>query len=208
MNLVEEYGSSGSDEDKGPVPVTSTVTTSRTVDSAPMVASDTVTQYKFLSGKQVISHNVPYSILSAPESGPQNPFSTQRSAAKNTMTGHVEEHVMNNQTFETMQRYGGVLLIFSTFRRDKYTMNPDGQGGFVGDLDLARENNGALITDRETKKRKFNRESKGTAQDGEGIFNPLIRSGFLGPWAKYEDTKELKNPEVDDAVRFYIINDI
>lgn len=107
MNLVGEYGSS--DEDERPAVVVSSSTAApinppRTVDSAPMVASDTITQYKFLSGKQIISHNVPYAILSAPEAGPQNPFSTQRSAAKNTMTGHVEEHVMNNQTFETMQR--------------------------------------------------------------------------------------------------------
>jgi hypothetical protein len=102
MNLVQEYGSS--DEDERPVPVPSTAPLT-TIDSAPMVATDTITQYKFLGGKQLITHNVPYSILSAPEAGPQNPFSTQRSATKNTMTGHVEAHVMNNQTFETMQRY-------------------------------------------------------------------------------------------------------
>jgi hypothetical protein len=50
-------------------------------------------------------------------------------------------------------------------------MNPDGQGGFVGDLYLARENKGALITDRDPKKRKFNREDKGKAQDGEGGYS-------------------------------------
>jgi hypothetical protein len=53
-------------------------------------------------------------------------------------------------------------------------MNPNGEGGFVGDLDLARENKGALITDRAIKKQKFNRENKGSAQDGEGISAYLI----------------------------------
>lgn len=86
-------------------------------------------------------------------------------------------------------------------------MNPDGSGSFVGNLDLARENKGALIDDsRSAKKRKVNkRENKGSADDVDGIIF-FYFAGFLGPWAKYEDLNQLKNPEVDDAVYYSIYN--
>lgn len=86
----------------------------RKVDAAPMVAADTVAQYHFLSktsGAGEIAHNVPYAVLSAPEAGPQNPFSTNRHVQKNILTGHVEEHVMSDKVFENMQRF--VLLVLS-----------------------------------------------------------------------------------------------
>lgn len=113
MNLV---GYASDEESKVHVQKTANV------DAAPLVAtegSNSIAQYKFLSEDQKqISHNVPYSILSAPEAGPQNPFSTNRSAQKNLLTGHVEEHAINKVMFEKMQRQVLLSNILLTGRSD------------------------------------------------------------------------------------------
>lgn len=95
---------------------------------------------------------------------------------KNTLLGHVERAVMNENDFETQRR---------TFVTHGYAVNPANNNQsapqYVGNVEKAVENNGATVYDR--KHKKNDAEKKKRMSQGD----PTDPHGYLGPWAGYED---------------------
>ncbi|KAJ3215294.1 pre-mRNA-processing factor 17 [Clydaea vesicula] len=116
-----------------------------------------------------ITTNLNYNQLNKQVQGPINPFSTNRSSTKNTLTGFVEEAAISDFQFQSLQR---------TFKRDGYTLNPDGMG-YVGDINKAILNEGSTIAEeKQNKTKKQKRLPKGDSSKVDGYF---------GPWAGYEN---------------------
>jgi pre-mRNA-processing factor 17 len=138
--------------------------------------------------------NVPYDDMNRPVLGPTNPFSERRLATQNVINGHVENQAISEMDFRTQHR---------TFETYGYARDPSlggsnlagqtGQGlmgtGYVGNLAVAAELNGASIFDsvkkeyRPNKDAKKKREKKGKLDEIEGP------DAYKGPWAGYEDDK-------------------
>ncbi|KAJ3254728.1 pre-mRNA-processing factor 17 [Boothiomyces macroporosus] len=137
-------------------------------DFAPDVTvKELPTMYTTVDSKE-LTRNIPLKDLNEPIQGPANPFSvTKQIQARNMMSGFVEEHHMNDATFNNLSR---------TFDAYGYTVNPDGSHtDMVGDMDLAKKQEGRTID--EIKKKRKEREGKGNVED----------DSFKGPWAGFKD---------------------
>ena len=170
-----------------------------------------------------ISTNLTHAELTAPQTGPINPFIGSSSSAslgkrKNVPTGFAEESAISDSTFRAQQR---------TFASLGYAADPSRTNAhgthFIGNQDAAREYNGKDVvvmhtTQRQREELKRKRQKKGdpSVLDGE--------NAYLGPWAKYDDaavdarsdesgeeyseeevyTAPASNPIIDKAGREYL----
>uniref|UniRef100_UPI00358E4ADD pre-mRNA-processing factor 17 n=1 Tax=Myxine glutinosa TaxID=7769 RepID=UPI00358E4ADD len=132
-----------------------------------------------------ICYNAPFEALFAPELGPKNPFKTKQfSAPRNTLAGFAESTNINAFTFEQQRR---------TFASYGYAQDPsvDSQTAsgdrFVGDLDAAAAQRGLTVFET-SKKRPGDRRRRLQGND------PGDLDGFLGPWGKYVDEREVAKP--------------
>uniref|UniRef100_A0A7M5V691 Pre-mRNA-processing factor 17 n=1 Tax=Clytia hemisphaerica TaxID=252671 RepID=A0A7M5V691_9CNID len=124
--------------------------------------------------------NVKYDDMFAPEIGPENPFKTrQQLAKKNTLSGFVEEANFSAFHFDNQQK---------TFASYGYAVDPSAEGGkFVGDLEKVPDTKGMSVFENIEKRTgdKRKREERG---------DPAEIEGYLGPWAKFKDEKQIAKP--------------
>ncbi|XP_073483167.1 pre-mRNA-processing factor 17 isoform X1 [Aquarana catesbeiana] len=190
--------SSGSDseneaEDKGVgshlKPLPAGAGTLMVVNSAPEVAvKETVDVGVHLDPYvKEIQYNPTYDTLFAPEFGPNNPFKTQQMAApRNMLSGYAEPTHINDFMFEQQRR------TFSTYG---YALDPsldvqDTATKYIGSVDEAEKNQGLTVFESGQKKLEKRRKIKGS--DASNI------DGFLGPWAKYVDEKDVAKPSEEE----------
>ncbi|XP_075059013.1 pre-mRNA-processing factor 17 [Mixophyes fleayi] len=170
-------------------PLPANAGTLRAVDSAPEVAvkeNVDVGVYLDPSVKEV-QYNPTYDTLFAPEFGPNNPFKTQQMAApRNMLSGYAEPAHINDFMFEQQRR---------TFATYGYALDPsldvqETATKYIGSVDDAEKNQGLTVFESGQKKNEKRRKVKGT--DASNI------DGFLGPWAKYVDEKDVAKPSEEE----------
>ncbi|KAF7722134.1 hypothetical protein EC973_003678 [Apophysomyces ossiformis] len=206
MDFVNNYGSS--DEEENIVHdnnATKPTSKSMVINAAPDTGFDDVASsgLYMASTATELTVNVPYDDMTRPSYGPQNPFSTQKLATQNIITGHVETQAISEVDFRTQHR---------TFETYGYARDPSlggtnlagqaGEGmmgtGYVGNLARAADLGGASIHDRlpqhlrPNKDVRKRREKKGDSGVLEG------ENAYKGPWAGYEfDRKEPETAAVE-----------
>ncbi|KAF6737577.1 Pre-mRNA-processing factor 17 [Oryzias melastigma] len=166
------------------------VTTLAVLNSAPEVAvKESVETGTHLDPTlKEVSYNPTYETLFAPEFGPKNPFQTQQMAApRNMLSGYAEPAHVNDFMFEQQRR------TFSTYG---YALDPsvDAQQisttSYIGAVDEAEKNKGLTVFESGQKKTEKRKKVKGG--EAADIDN------FLGPWAKYEDEKNVAKPTEEE----------
>ncbi|XP_075718388.1 pre-mRNA-processing factor 17 [Rhinoderma darwinii] len=159
------------------------------VDSAPEVAvkeNVDIGVHLDPSVKEV-QFNPTYETLFAPELGPNNPFKTQQMAApRNMLSGYAEPAHINDFMFEQQRR---------TFATYGYALDPslnvqETSTKYIGSVDDAEKNQGLTVFETGQKKTEKRRKVKGS--DASDI------DGFLGPWAKYIDEKDVAKPSEEE----------
>ncbi|KAG9493388.1 hypothetical protein GDO78_001350 [Eleutherodactylus coqui] len=195
-SLVSYSSGSGSDSEKDdeprlshlkPLPASSGVL--RVVDSAPAVAvKENVDVGLHLDpAVKEVQFNPTYDTLFAPELGPNNPFKTQQMAApRNMLSGYAEPAHINDFMFEQQRR---------TFATYGYALDPSldiqqTSTKYIGSVDDAEKNQGLTVFETGQKKTEKRRKVKGS--DASDI------DGFLGPWAKYIDEKDVAKPSEEE----------
>ncbi|KAM6368400.1 pre-mRNA-processing factor 17 isoform 1-T1 [Alca torda] len=134
-----------------------------------------------------VQYNPTYDTMFAPEFGPENPFRTQQMAApRNMLSGYAEPAHINDFMFEQQRRtfatYGYAL--------DPSIDNPEVATKYIGSVEEAEKNQGLTVF--ETGQRKIEKRKKFKENDASNI------DGFLGPWAKYVDEKEVAKPSEEE----------
>ncbi|XP_073432117.1 pre-mRNA-processing factor 17 [Dendrobates tinctorius] len=161
----------------------------RVVDSAPEVAvKENVDIGVHLDPSlKEVHYNPTYETLFAPELGPNNPFKSQQMAApRNMLSGYAEPAHINDFMFEQQRR---------TFATYGYALDPsldvqETSTKYIGSVDDAEKNQGLTVFETGQKKTEKRRKVKGS--DASDI------DGFLGPWAKYIDEKDVAKPSEDE----------
>uniref|UniRef100_A0A8B9JFT5 Cell division cycle 40 n=1 Tax=Astyanax mexicanus TaxID=7994 RepID=A0A8B9JFT5_ASTMX len=135
-----------------------------------------------------VSYNPTYDTMFAPEFGPVNPFKTQQMAApRNMLSGYAEPAHVNDFMFEQQRR------TFSTFG---YALDPSvdnsqlSSNSYIGAVDEAEKNKGLTVFEAGPKKGEKRKKVKGG--DASEI------DSFLGPWAKYQDEKDVTKPSEEE----------
>uniref|UniRef100_A0A8B9JFF0 Cell division cycle 40 n=1 Tax=Astyanax mexicanus TaxID=7994 RepID=A0A8B9JFF0_ASTMX len=172
-------------------PLKSDRTTSLAVlNSAPEVAvkEDVETGTHLDPSLKEVSYNPTYDTMFAPEFGPVNPFKTQQMAApRNMLSGYAEPAHVNDFMFEQQRR------TFSTFG---YALDPSvdnsqlSSNSYIGAVDEAEKNKGLTVFEAGPKKGEKRKKVKGG--DASEI------DSFLGPWAKYQDEKDVTKPSEEE----------
>lgn len=142
--------------------------------------------------------NIPYSDMTLPEQGPENPFSERnRFAHQNALAGHVEEQAMTEHAFRRQHLTYHIL---------GYSANPSvdpNAPAVLGAVDKAQANGNASvdavrISRSQKKELKRKRKPMGDVDvvDGEG--------SYIGPWATWEGEDRSKDmpialPEANEA---------
>ncbi|NXK29147.1 PRP17 factor, partial [Arenaria interpres] len=159
------------------------------VDAAPEVAvkEDVETGVHLDPAIKEVQYNPTYDTMFAPEFGPENPFRTQQMAApRNMLSGYAEPAHINDFMFEQQRRtfatYGYAL--------DPSIDNPEVATKYIGSVEEAEKNQGLTVF--ETGQRKIEKRKKFKENDASNI------DGFLGPWAKYVDEKEVAKPSEEE----------
>ncbi|XP_066533201.1 pre-mRNA-processing factor 17 [Hoplias malabaricus] len=160
------------------------------LNSAPEVAvkEDVETGAHLDPSLKEVNYNPTYETMFAPEFGPVNPFKTQQMAApRNMLSGYAEPAHVNDFMFEQQRR------TFSTFG---YALDPSvdnsqlSSSSYIGAVDEAEKNKGLTVFETGTKKAEKRRKVKG------GEASEI--DGFLGPWAKYQDEKDVAKPSEEE----------
>ncbi|XP_015682665.1 pre-mRNA-processing factor 17, partial [Protobothrops mucrosquamatus] len=155
------------------------------VDSAPAVSvkEDVETGLHIDPTTKEVQYNPKYDTMFAPEFGPVNPFRTQQMAApRNMLSGYTEPAHINDFMFEQQRR---------TFATYGYALDPSIDNyevptKYIGSVEEAEKNQGLTVF--ETGQKKIEKRKKFKQNDASNI------DGFLGPWAKYVDEKEVAKP--------------
>ncbi|XP_069829732.1 pre-mRNA-processing factor 17 [Dendropsophus ebraccatus] len=163
--------------------------TLRVVDSAPEVAVKENVDVGIHLDPAVkeVQFNPTYDTLFAPELGPNNPFKTQQMAApRNMLSGYAEPAHINDFMFEQQRR---------TFATYGYALDPsldiqETSTKYIGSVDDAEKNQGLTVFETGQKKTEKRKKLKGS--DASDI------DGFLGPWAKYIDEKDVAKPSEEE----------
>ncbi|XP_043074690.1 pre-mRNA-processing factor 17 [Puntigrus tetrazona] len=166
------------------------ITTVAVLNSAPEVAvkEDVETGVHLDPALKEVSYNPTYDTMFAPEFGPANPFRSQQMAApRNMLSGYAEPAHVNDFMFEQQRR------TFSTFG---YALDPSvdvsqvSSSSYIGAVEEAEKNKGLTVFETGAKKSEKRKKVKGgDASDIES---------FLGPWAKYQDEKDVAKPSEDE----------
>nr|KAF6341034.1 cell division cycle 40 [Myotis myotis] len=158
------------------------------VDAAPEVAvkEDLETGVHLDPAVKEVQYNPTYETMFAPEFGPENPFRTQQMAApRNMLSGYAEPAHINDFMFEQQRR---------TFATYGYALDPslDNQvtTKYIGSVEEAEKNQGLTVF--ETGQKKIEKRKKFKENDASNI------DGFLGPWAKYVDEKDVAKPSEEE----------
>ncbi|XP_053316020.1 pre-mRNA-processing factor 17 [Spea bombifrons] len=157
----------------------------KVVDSAPEVAvkEDVEAGVHLDPSIKEVQFNPTYETMFAPEFGPNNPFKTQQMAApRNMLSGYAEPAHVNDFMFEQQRR---------TFATYGYALDPtidtqETANKYIGSVDDAEKNQGLTVFETNLKKSEKRKKVKGS--DASDI------DGFLGPWAKYIDEKDVAKP--------------
>uniref|UniRef100_A0A671N289 Pre-mRNA-processing factor 17-like n=1 Tax=Sinocyclocheilus anshuiensis TaxID=1608454 RepID=A0A671N289_9TELE len=167
-----------------------TITALAVLNSAPEVAvkEDVETGVHLDPALKEVTYNPTYETMFAPEFGPTNPFrSKQMSAPRNMLSGYAEPAHVNDFMFEQQRR------TFSTFG---YALDPSvdtsevSSSSYIGAVEEAEKNKGLMVFETGAKKTEKRKKVKGgDASDIES---------FLGPWAKYQDEKDVAKPSEDE----------
>ncbi|NP_001009990.1 pre-mRNA-processing factor 17 [Danio rerio] len=166
------------------------VTTVAVLNSAPEVAvkEDVETGVHLDPALKEVSYNPTYETMFAPEFGPMNPFRSQQMAApRNMLSGYAEPAHVNDFMFEQQRR------TFSTFG---YALDPSvdtsqaSSNSYIGAIEEAEKNKGLTVFETGPKKSEKRKKVKGG--EAADIDN------FLGPWAKYQDEKDVAKPSEDE----------
>ena len=126
-----------------------------------------------------LTYNVPYAQLARAEQGPANPFKNADSNAlkrKNVLTGHAQETVISDNTFNTAHR---------TFQSRGYAADPSANGTYVGDLVSAQKHAGKDVVQIKPSKE----ESAALRRKRQRVGDPGITEGegaYKGPWARWQ----------------------
>uniref|UniRef100_A0A8D0GBW9 Uncharacterized protein n=1 Tax=Sphenodon punctatus TaxID=8508 RepID=A0A8D0GBW9_SPHPU len=155
------------------------------VDSAPEVAvkEDVETGVHLDPAVKEVRYNPTFDTMFAPEFGPENPFRTQQMAApRNMLSGYAEPAHINDFMFEQQRR---------TFATYGYALDPSIDNHevatkYIGSVEEAEKNQGLTVF--ETGQKKMEKRRKFKENDASNI------DGFLGPWAKYVDEKDVAKP--------------
>ncbi|MBN3274254.1 PRP17 factor, partial [Polyodon spathula] len=159
------------------------------LNSAPEVAvkQDVETGVHLDPSLKEVMYNPTCDTMFAPEFGPMNPFKTQQmSAPRNMLSGYAEPAHLNDFMFEEQRR------TFSTFG---YALDPSLDNshlttGYIGAIEEAEKNKGLTVFEAGAKKTEKRKKVKGS--DASNI------EGFLGPWAKYLDEKDVAKPSEEE----------
>ncbi|KAJ6660239.1 hypothetical protein lerEdw1_017939 [Lerista edwardsae] len=159
------------------------------VDSAPAVAvkEDVETGVHLDPTTKEVQYNPNYDTMFAPEFGPVNPFRTQQMAApRNMLSGYTEPAHINDFMFEQQRR---------TFATYGYALDPsidnyEVSTKYIGSVEEAEKNQGLTVF--ETGQKKTEKRKKFKENDASNI------DGFLGPWAKYVDEKDVAKPSEEE----------
>nr|XP_020755656.1 pre-mRNA-processing factor 17 isoform X1 [Odocoileus virginianus texanus] len=159
------------------------------VDSAPEVAvkEDLETGVHLDPAVKEVQYNPTYETMFAPEFGPENPFRTQQMAApRNMLSGYAEPAHINDFMFEQQRR---------TFATYGYALDPSLDNHqvstkYIGSVEEAEKNQGLTVF--ETGQKKIEKRKKFKENDASNI------DGFLGPWAKYVDEKDVAKPSEEE----------
>ncbi|KAM9666664.1 pre-mRNA-processing factor 17 isoform 3-T3 [Trichechus inunguis] len=159
------------------------------VDSAPEVAvkEDLETGVHLDPAVKEVQYNPTYETMFAPEFGPENPFRTQQMAApRNMLSGYAEPAHINDFMFEQQRR---------TFATYGYALDPSLDSHqvstkYIGSVEEAEKNQGLTVF--ETGQKKTEKRKKFKENDASNI------DGFLGPWAKYVDEKDVAKPSEEE----------
>ncbi|KAG7331676.1 hypothetical protein KOW79_005645 [Hemibagrus wyckioides] len=171
-------------------PLQSGKPTNLVLNSAPEVAvkEDVETGTHLDPSLKEINYNPTYDTMFAPEFGPINPFKTQQMAApRNMLSGYAEPAHVNDFMFEQQRR------TFSTFG---YALDPSidtnqiSSSSYVGAVDEAEKHKGQTVFESGPRKTEKRRKVKGG--DASEI------DSFLGPWAKYQDEKDVAKPSEEE----------
>ncbi|KAM3931939.1 pre-mRNA-processing factor 17 [Leptodactylus fuscus] len=162
--------------------------TLRVVNSAPEVAvKENVDVGVHLDpAVKEVQFNPTYDTLFAPELGPNNPFKTQQMAApRNMLSGYAEPAHINDFMFEQQRR---------TFATYGYALDPSldlqqTSTKYIGSVDDAEKNQGLTVFESGKKSEKRKKVKGSDASDIDG---------FLGPWAKYIDEKDVAKPSEEE----------
>uniref|UniRef100_G1KKL1 Cell division cycle 40 n=1 Tax=Anolis carolinensis TaxID=28377 RepID=G1KKL1_ANOCA len=134
-----------------------------------------------------VQYNPSYDTMFAPEFGPVNPFRTQQMAApRNMLSGYTEPAHINDFMFEQQRR---------TFATYGYALDPsidnyEVSTKYIGSIEEAEKNQGLTVF--ETGQKKMEKRKKFKENDASNI------DGFLGPWAKYVDEKDVAKPSEEE----------
>uniref|UniRef100_A0A8C1HAY9 Pre-mRNA-processing factor 17 n=1 Tax=Cyprinus carpio carpio TaxID=630221 RepID=A0A8C1HAY9_CYPCA len=160
------------------------VTSIAVLNSAPEVAvkEDVMTGVHLDPALKEVTYNPTFETMFAPEFGPANPFRSQQMAApRNMLSGYAEPAHVNDFMFEQQRR------TFSTFG---YALDPSvdtsqvSSSSYIGAVEEAEKNKTGVKKSEKRKKVKG-----GDASDIDS---------FLGPWAKYQDEKDVAKPSEDE----------
>ncbi|CAI5437401.1 unnamed protein product [Caenorhabditis angaria] len=188
MDALQAYGSDSeiSDDDVVMKDIANGKSASLNINSSLVVAPSVETrsdirQVAMIDRKtKEIKSNPTFEELFKPESGPVNPFKTEKQRAqKNTLTGYVEPAHFNQFHFDKEIR---------SFDTLGYARNPTADRGteFVGDTKKAVAEGGVTLFD--SKKTGGERRKRLRNDDPSDI------DGYTGPWSKYENEKTIAKP--------------
>ncbi|KAF4099957.1 hypothetical protein G5714_020083 [Onychostoma macrolepis] len=166
------------------------ITTIAVLNAAPEVAvkEDVETGVHLDPALKEVTYNPTFETMFAPEFGPANPFRSQQMAApRNMLSGFAEPAHVNDFMFEQQRR------TFSTFG---YALDPSvdtsqvSSNSYIGAVEEAEKNKGLTVFEAGAKKPEKRKKVKGgEASDIDS---------FLGPWAKYQDEKDVAKPSEDE----------
>jgi pre-mRNA-processing factor 17 len=124
--------------------------------------------------------NIPYSEMTKPLQGPENPFGDRnRFLNQNALAGHVEVQAMSDHAFKAQHLTHSIL---------GYSANPSvdpNAPSILGSIEKARENGFATLdamrsTNAQKKELKRKRKNKGDLEIVEGD------GSYVGPWASWD----------------------
>ncbi|CAB3408477.1 unnamed protein product [Caenorhabditis bovis] len=201
MDALKAYGSDSemSDDDVIMKDIASGKCSTLNIEKSLMVAPDVETKSSIQDIAIVdpktkeLKSNPKYEQLFQPETGPANPFKSEKQLAqKNTLTGFVEPAHINEFHFNRELR---------SFDTLGYARNPTADRGaeFIGDVKKAVAEGGvSLFESKKTGGEKRKRLRNDDASDVDG---------YTGPWSKYENEQTIAKPnpelqkEMDEIVK-------
>uniref|UniRef100_A0AAY5EUN7 Uncharacterized protein n=1 Tax=Electrophorus electricus TaxID=8005 RepID=A0AAY5EUN7_ELEEL len=127
-------------------------------------------------------YNPTYETMFAPEFGAVNPFKTQQMAApRNMLSGYAEPAHVNDFMFEQQRRTVCV--------RPSVDSSQVSSSSYIGAVEEAEKKKGMTVFESGLKKEKRKRVKGGDASEIDS---------FLGPWAKYQDEKDVAKPSEEE----------